>query len=156
MSAPSPHQYHHILVATGGAPHSQKAVERAIQIARHYGATLHVVTVVPQGGSALMNVAVAFPGAETFEAQALTDDAARREMHLHTTAEQIRAQGVSVVEHLLPALKPADAILQVAREAQADLIVMGRKHKSAWTAALAGSVSDMVSHASPVDVLIAR
>ena len=156
MFDPSPHQYQHVLVATGGAPHSQKAVERAVQIARHYGATLHVVTVVPQGGTPLMNAAVAFPGAETFEAQALQDDTTRREAHLHTTAEQIRAQGVNVVEHLLPALKPADAILQVAAEAGVDLIVMGRKHKSAWTAALAGSVSDMVSHASPVDVLIAR
>lgn len=156
MPEPSPHLYRHLLVATGGAPHSQKAVERAVQIARHYGATLHVVTVVPQGGSTLMNAAVAFPGAETFEAQALTDDAARRETHLHATAEAIRAQGVTVVEHLIPALKPADAILQVAQEAGADLIVLGRKHKSAWTAALAGSVSDMVSHASPIDVLIAR
>ena len=71
MPEPSPHLYRHLLVATGGAPHSQKAVERAVQIARHYGATLHVVTVVPQGGSTLMNAAVAFPGAETFEAQAL-------------------------------------------------------------------------------------
>ncbi|MDO4247262.1 MAG: universal stress protein, partial [Deinococcus sp.] len=61
-----------------------------------------------------------------------------------------------VVEHLLPALKPAEAILQVAQQVGADLIVLGRKHKSAWSAALAGSVSDMVSHASPVDVLMAR
>lgn len=156
MSDPSPHVYRHILVATGGAPHSRKAVERAIQIARHYGATVHVVTVVPQGGSALSSAALAFSGAEPFEAQALQDDTARRQAHLQATAEQIRAQGVNVVEHLMPALNPADAILQVAQEAQADLIVMGRKHKSAWTAALAGSVSDMVSHASPIDVLIAR
>ncbi len=148
--------YRHILVGTGGAPHSQVAVARAIALAKHYGATLHVVTVVPQGASPLMNAAVAFPGAETFEAQAKQDVYANRAAHLTRTAEAIRAHEVTVVEHLVPALKPADAILTVAREAGIDLIVLGRKHKSAWSAALAGSVSDMVSHASPVDVLIAR
>ena len=38
----------------------------------------------------------------------------------------------------------------------ADLILIGRRHKTAWSAALAGSVSDMVSHASPVDVMVVR
>lgn len=148
--------YRNILVGTGGAPHSEVAVARAARLARHHGAALHIVTVVPQAGSPLLNVAAAFPGGETIEAQAHQDDFARRQVHLRQTAEQLRAQGVSVTEHLLPALKPADAILQVAQEVGADLIVLGRKHKSAWSAALAGSVSDMVSHASPVDVLIAR
>lgn len=127
-----------------------------MQIADHYGAALHIITVVPQGGSALMNAAVAFAGAETFEAQAMQDEYAKREAHLKSTADTARAVGLAVVEHLVPALKPADAILQVAREAGADLIVLGRKHKTAWSAALAGSVADMVSHAAAVDVLIAR
>lgn len=151
-----PHQYRHVLVATGGAPHSQIAVQRAIEVAKHYGATLHVVTVIPHGRSALMNAAVAFPGAEPFEAQAMQGENLQREQVLKTAADEIRATGLTVVEHLIAALKPADAILQAAQESGADLIVMGRRHKSAWTAALAGSVSDMVSHASPVDVLIAR
>lgn len=148
--------YTHILVASGGAPHSQVAVSRAARIAKSIGATLHLVAVVPQGGTPLMNASSAFAGGETFEAQALQDDYARREAYLHQTATQLRGMGLTVQEYLVPALKAADAILAVAKEANVDLIVMGRKHKSAWTAALAGSVSDMVSHASPVDVLIAR
>lgn len=148
--------YRTVLVATGGAPHSEAAVARAALLARQGGSTLHVVTVVPQVGGPLLNVAAAFPGGETIEAQAHQDDHARREAHLRQTADQLRAQGLNVMEHLLPALKPAEAILQVAQQVGADLIVLGRKHKSAWSAALAGSVSDMVSHASPVDVLVAR
>lgn len=148
--------YRRILVATGGGAHSQVAVVRASALAEQFGAVLHVVTVVPQSSGPLMKAALAFPGAETFEAQAMQDDFARREAHLKRTAEDLRVRGFTVIEHLVPSLTPADAILRVAAEVQADLIVLGRKHRSAWTAALAGSVSDLVSHASPVDVLITR
>ncbi|MFC4637570.1 universal stress protein [Deinococcus hohokamensis] len=148
--------YQRILVATGGAPHSQRAVERAAQIARHFGGTLHVVTVVPQVGSALLGAAAAFPGGETFEVQARQDDFARRQAYQAQLIQALREGGLTVEAHLVQALKPADAILAVAREQQADLIVLGRKHTSAWSAALAGSVSDMVSHAAAVDVLIVR
>lgn len=148
--------YTRILVATGGAPHSQVAVQRATRLARHFGAPLHVITVVPQGATPLMNAALAVPGAETLELQAKTDEYVALEAHLRRTAEDARAQGLEVTEHLVPALKAADAILAVAAEVQADLIVLGRKHRSAWSAALAGSVSDMVSHAAVADVLVVR
>lgn len=160
FSLPPPHTdqhtYRHILVATGGAPHSQKAVDRAAQIAQQYGAVLHIITVVPQAGSPMMNVAAAFPGGEYYDAQAKQDDYARRGAYLHSTAAHLRTLGLQVEEHLVPALKAADAILAVAQEAGIDLIVLGRKHTTALSAALAGSVADAVSHASPVDVLIAR
>ncbi|WP_135228214.1 universal stress protein [Deinococcus fonticola] len=148
--------YRTILVASGGAPHSLVAVARAARIVRRVGATLHLVAVVPQAASPLMNVATAFAGGEMFEGQAKQDDYAQREAYLQRAAADLRAAGLDVHAHLVPALKPADAIVQVAQEQNADLIILGRKHKSAWTAALAGSVSDMVSHASPVDVLIVR
>ncbi|MFC4426169.1 universal stress protein [Deinococcus navajonensis] len=148
--------YQRLLVATGGAPHSQRAVERAAQLALHFGAVLHIVTVVPQAGSALRNAAAAFPGGETFEVQARQDDFAQRQTYQQQLVNGLRARGVTVEPHLVQALKPADAILAVAREQSAELIVLGRKHTSAWSAALAGSVSDMVSHAAGVDVLIVR
>lgn len=159
MLDPSPQSmrdYHHILVASGGAPHSLVAVSRAARIANQVNATLHLVTIVPQGTSPLMNVATAFSGGEMFESQAKQDDYTRRENYLKQAAADLREAGVNVKEHLISALKPADAILQVAQDENVDLIVLGRKHKSAWTAALAGSTSDMVSHAASVDVLIVR
>lgn len=84
------------------------------------------------------------------------NDRQRFAEHLRQTAAKLRTHGLHVEEHLVAALKPADAILQVARGVEADLILLGHRHKTAWSAALAGSVSDMVSHASPVDVLIVR
>ncbi|MBZ9751525.1 universal stress protein [Deinococcus sp. HMF7604] len=153
--SPLPPLYSRLLVATGGAPHSVLAVERAAQLAEHYGAAIHLVTVIPQGQGGLENVALALGagGPDTRTAQA---ERQRFETHLQQTAQALRSRGLTVREHLVTALKPADAILTVAHDVQADLIVLGRRHTSAWSAALAGSVSDMVSHASPVDVLVVR
>ncbi len=154
-STPTP-LYRRLLVGTGGAPHSQLAVDRAAELALHFGAELHLVTVIPQGRSALGNVSAAFGGSSDLDAHTIQEDRERYALHLSETAAALRAQGVTVHEHLIAALKPADALLQIARETRADLILLGRRHKTAWSAALAGSVSDMVSHASPVDVLVVR
>ncbi|GGO38179.1 universal stress protein [Deinococcus humi] len=153
MTEPAPALYQRLLVATGGAPHSLVAIERAATLAEHFGATLHVVTVIPQGNQGLENVTVAFGGSGGL---ALQENHERFESHLRETASALRTRGLQVEEHLLRALRPADAILAVAAEVGVDLILLGRRHKTAWSAALAGSVSDMVSHASPVDVLIVR
>lgn len=156
MTDASPPLYQRLLVCTGGAPHSQLAVDRAANLAEHFGAALHVVTVVPQGRTGLQNVSAAFGGGGELDSRMVQANLEGFESHLHQTARELRARGLEVHEHLLTALKPADAILEVAREVNADLILLGRRHKTAWSAALAGSVSDMVSHASPVDVMVVR
>jgi nucleotide-binding universal stress UspA family protein len=156
MTEPAPAPYRRLLVATGGAPHSLVAIERAATLADYFGATLHVVTVIPQGSRGLENVTVAFGGGGGLSSQTIQENHERFEVHLRETASALRARGLQVEEHLMTALRPADAILAVAAEADVDLIFLGRRHKTAWSAALAGSVSDMVSHASPVDVLIVR
>ncbi|MFC4453814.1 universal stress protein [Deinococcus sonorensis] len=155
-SPSTPALYHRVLVASGGAPHSVQAVQRAVQLARHFGAELHLVVVVPAASSPLVNMAAGLPGSEMLEADALASASATRQLHLQQTAAQARAQGLTVHEHLIQAMKPADAILSVAREVQADLIVLGRRHTSAFSAAMAGSTGDAVSHAATADVLIAR
>lgn len=157
MSVPSSAPlYRRILVATGGAPHSVKAVARALSLAQHFGAVLDIVTVVSVAANPLVNMAAGLPGSETLEAQAVQDMRALRQEELHRAAQAARAQGLEVHEHLIQAAKPADAILAVARETGADLIVLGRRHTSAFSAAVAGSTGDAVSHAASVDVLIAR
>lgn len=155
-SQPLPPLYRRLLVATGSAAHSEVALRRAGELALHFGATLHVVTVIPQGKSSLENVAAAFAGGSAQDARTVQDERDRLEQYLRHTAQRLRDTGAEVQEHLVEALKPADAILAVAQEVGADLIVLGRRHKTAWSAALAGSVSDMVSHASAVDVLVVR
>ncbi|ADV65876.1 universal stress protein [Deinococcus maricopensis] len=156
MTSAEPHLYRRILVATGGAPHSEKAVERALALATHFGATLDVVAVIPTAGNALLNMAAGLPGSEVLEAQRVQNDRDVREAHLQQVSALARQQGLTVHAHLIQAAKPADAILSVARDTGADLIVLGRRHTTALSAAMAGSTGDAVSHAAPIDVLIAR
>jgi len=155
---PGPTLYRRILVASGGAPHSIQAVERAIALAVQFSAELHLIAVVPVAASPFVNMgsALSLPGSGGMASAALEDASTLRQAHLRATAAQARTYGLTVHEHLIQALKAADAILHVAAEAQVDLIVLGRRHKTAFGAALAGSTGDAVSHASNVDVLIAR
>ncbi|PYE55698.1 universal stress protein [Deinococcus yavapaiensis] len=148
--------YRRILVATGGAPHSQRAVERAIALAAAFDAPLHVVTVVPVTASPLLNMAASLPGSEMLEADALENERVVRERHLGSVAAQARARGLTVSEHLVQAARPADAIVRVASEVGADLVVIGRRTKGVLGGALVGSTADAVSHAAPVDVLVVR
>ncbi|WP_233554751.1 universal stress protein [Deinococcus cavernae] len=147
--------YRTILVASGGAPHSLVAVARAARIARRVGATLHLVAVVPQAASPLMNVATAFAGGEMFEVRPnrTTTPSAKRTFSgpPPTCARRPRR---ACPPGSRPETRRRDCAGGAGAERRPDY--PGRKHKSAWTAALAGSVSDMVSHASPVDVLIVR
>ena len=51
---------------------------------------------------------------------------------------------------------PADAICEAAKEAGADLIVVGTRGRGAAARALGGSVSTKVIHNAPCDVLVVR
>ncbi len=51
---------------------------------------------------------------------------------------------------------PADAILNVAEEANADLIVVGNKGMTGARRFLLGSVPNKVSHHAPCSVIIVR
>ncbi|WP_027482892.1 universal stress protein, partial [Deinococcus pimensis] len=114
--------YRRILVATGGAPHSDLAVERAVTLALRFGATLDVVTVVPVIANALVSMAVGLPGSESLEAHNMESERAVREEVLARTVEFARSRGLPVTGHLVHAPRPADAILGVARDVGADLI----------------------------------
>ncbi len=146
--------YRRILVATGGAPHSEKAVERAIELAQQFGAVLDVVVVVPTQRSAMASLAASIPGSGALEEQIVQTLYDARAAHLRAVMTRAEAAGLDVRPHLLSAARPADVILKMAAELEADLIVLGRRHTTALSANLAGSVGLSVSRAALVDVLI--
>ncbi|EYB68569.1 hypothetical protein DEIPH_ctg020orf0002 [Deinococcus phoenicis] len=156
MSVPTVPLYRRILVATGGAPHSEKAVAHAVALAQHFGAALDIVAVVPLAANGFVSLASGLPGSEALEAQVVQNARMVRQDHLRQVAQAAREQGLEVGEYLIQAAKPAEAILDVAAQTGADLIVLGRRHTSAFSAAMAGSTGDAVSHAAGIDVLIAR
>jgi nucleotide-binding universal stress UspA family protein len=119
-----------IVVGTDGSDTASEAVRQAVELAKAVGAELLVVS--------------AFVGASEDAAPLLADAAA--------TAQ---AAGVSVQTLPRPG-DPADAILDVAEERDADLIVVGNKGTSGAKRFLLGSVPNRVSHHAPCSVLIIR
>ena len=77
------------------------------------------------------------------------------EATLKEAAEEVKAAGVTV-ETFAREGDPADAILDVAEERHADLIVVGNKGMTGAKRFLLGSVPNKVSHHAPCSVLIIR
>ncbi len=74
---------------------------------------------------------------------------------LAEAADTVREAGVEV-EAFARQGDPADAILDVAEETDADLIVVGNKGMTGAKRFLLGSVPNKVSHHAPCSVLIIR
>jgi nucleotide-binding universal stress UspA family protein len=119
-----------IVVGTDGSDTAAEAVRQAVELAKALGAELLVVS--------------AFDGHSEDVAELLAGAAA--------TAQ---AAGVPVQTLPRPG-DPADAILDVAEERDADLIVVGNKGTSGAKRFLLGSVPNKVSHHAPCSVLIIR
>jgi nucleotide-binding universal stress UspA family protein len=74
---------------------------------------------------------------------------------LKDAAEKIKEAGVDV-DTFARQGDPADAILDVAEEKNADLIVVGNKGMTGAKRFLLGSVPNKVSHHAPSSVMIIR
>ena len=74
---------------------------------------------------------------------------------LEAAAASASKEGVEVQIHPVEG-EPADAILNVAEETNADLIVVGNKGMTGARRFLLGSVPNNVSHHAPCSVMIVR
>jgi nucleotide-binding universal stress UspA family protein len=74
---------------------------------------------------------------------------------LDAAAASARKEGVEVQTHPVEG-DPAEAILNVAEEVKADLIVVGNKGMTGARRFLLGSVPNNVSHHAPCSVIIVR
>lgn len=141
------------LVATDGSPSAGTAVDLVADIEWPAGTTIRVVEAI-EAGAALFGgpwPAVAMVQADALEAE--LRHAARE------TVEKARAQlsrpGLEVVAAVLRG-RPATAVVDAAKNMQADLIVMGSRGHGTIESMVLGSVSaEVVDHAT-VPVLVAR
>ena len=141
-----------IVVGTDGSDTARQAVREAGDLARQLGATLDVVSAYePVSGQRLREESRQAPQDLQWTITPREDvDATLRE-----AAEEIEATGVKVRTYAREG-DPADAILDVAEERGADLIVVGNKGMTGAKRFLLGSVPNKVSHHAPCSVLIVR
>jgi nucleotide-binding universal stress UspA family protein len=127
-------------------------MRQAIDLAKAVGAELRVV-------SAFEPVSKRRVEAEKHDAPAdVQHEIGPREdvnLVLDAAAASARKEGVKVQTHPVEG-EPAEAILNVAEETDADLIVVGNKGMTGARRFLLGSVPNNVSHHAPCSVIIVR
>jgi nucleotide-binding universal stress UspA family protein len=141
-----------IVVGTDGSDTATQAVRQAVDLAGAVGARLEIVSAyepVPQ--QRLREERRDTPEELEWAINPREDVDAT----LEVAAEVARGAGVEVNTYSRQG-DPADAILDVAEEREADLIIVGNKGMTGAKRFLLGSVPNKVSHHAPCSVLIIR
>ena len=146
----------HILVATDGSDHAKRAVDFAGDLAPRFDAKVTVLHVVTDVGTAVPPEFEAWARIEHvhLSRQEVLVDAAHR--IVDDAEKRIRDLGVDDVETLVLVGNPAAAIVETARDKEADLIIMGRRGLSNLAGLFQGSVTHKVSHLADASVLTVR
>jgi nucleotide-binding universal stress UspA family protein len=141
-----------IVVGTDGSDTATQAVRQAVDLAGAVGAKLQLVSAyAPVSGQRLREERREAPE----DLQWAINPREDVDQTLEAAASVAREAGVEV--DLYPRQgDPADAILDVAEEQEADLIIVGNKGMTGAKRFLLGSVPNKVSHHAPCSVLIIR
>jgi nucleotide-binding universal stress UspA family protein len=141
-----------IVVGTDGSGTATEAVRKATELAVAVGGKLELVSAYEAVSSTrLRQESQQAPG----DVQWMVNPREDVDATLQQTAEEIRNQGVEVTIWARQG-DPADAILDVAEEQGADLIVVGNRGMTGAKRFLLGSVPNKISHHAPCSVLIIR
>ena len=139
-----------ILTATDFSQHSKNALRYAAAFAKAFNAEVIVVHVLEKADflSNLPPVADGYLPPDLPEVQ---------EKHARVLCEQELAEvGLSQARVLLPHGNPYAEIVQVAKDEEADLIIVGTHGRGMLAHLLLGSVAERVVRASPCPVLTVR
>ena len=142
-----------IVVGTDGSDTAAEAVRQATELAKLSGARLEIVSAfepIPQ--QVVQQEAREAPGDVQYEIGPREDV----NLILEGAAGEAKNAGVEEVQTHAREGDPADAILDVAEEINADLIVVGNKGMTGARRFLLGSVPNKVSHHAPCSVIIVR
>ena len=141
-----------IVVGTDGSETAGKAVLQATELARQVGASVSLVSAYePVSGNRLREEKREVPK----DLEWMVNPREDVEATLKEAAESVEGAGVKV-DTFAREGDAADAILDVAEETNADLIVVGNKGMTGTKRFLLGSVPNKVSHHAPCSVLIIR
>jgi nucleotide-binding universal stress UspA family protein len=134
-----------IIVPVDGSAYSLKAVESACDLAKSQ----------PPSSLLLTAVAVEIPELEEgiFIAEKMK---AQAQVALAKAQEVAQAKGVTAETTILTGASPADEIVQVAKDQQADLIVIGSRGLAGKTSSFLGSTASKVVTYSPCSVLVVK
>jgi nucleotide-binding universal stress UspA family protein len=141
-----------IVVGTDGSETAAEAVRQAVDLAKLAGATLSIVSAyAPIPDRKVKDQQRDAPADVQYELNPREDV----NLVLDAAAADARKEGIEVQTHPVEG-DPAEAILNVAEETKADLIVVGNKGMTGARRFLLGSVPNNISHHAPCSVIIVR
>jgi nucleotide-binding universal stress UspA family protein len=143
-----------ILVPIDGSTHAMKAAEMAIELARTFKADLTLLHVARKFD--LPDQLKDYIKAEHLTAHDMLaiDEATKRVIaDIRVSAE---SRGIKKIKTIFREGKPARSIVDYARKAQVDAIVMGSRGLSEFESALLGSVSHKVATLADCTVMIVK
>ena len=141
-----------IVVGTDGSETAGEAVRQAVDLAKLAGATLSIVSAyAPVPERKVKDQQRDAPADVQYEIGPREDV----NLVLDAAAADARKEGIEVQTHPVEG-DPAEAILNVAEETKADLIVVGNKGMTGARRFLLGSVPNNISHHAPCSVIIVR
>ena len=141
-----------IVVGTDGSETASEAVRQAVDLAKEISAKVQLVSAYePVGDQRLREERTEVPD----DVQWMVNPREDVDATLRAAADRAKEAGVDVETYARQG-DPADAILDVAEEKNADLIIVGNKGMTGAKRFLLGSVPNKVSHHAPCSVLIIR
>jgi len=133
-----------IVLGYDESPEASRAVERTAELAKALGARVIVTSVAPIMAFSARGIGPYDPADPPERHRALGQDAAAILAEQGVATEMVTGLG-----------DPGDAIVELADERGADLIVLGMSHHPQLSRIL-GSVSEDVAHHAHCDVLLVR
>ena len=133
--------YEDVLVPTDGSPAATAALDRALPVARHAGATVHLLSVVETGGIGV---------GDHIEMDVLSGHADDAVADGIARAEDAGVEAVGAVEAAAAAARGVRAYVD---DPGADLVAMGTHGRTGVGRSLLGSVAERTLRTAPVPVL---
>ncbi len=141
-----------IVVGTDGSDTAKEAVRQAVDLAKNVGATVNVVSAYrPVDAGRLRRERQEVPE----DLKWMINPREDVEALLREVTDEAKESGVSI-EGFAREGEPADALIDVAEEEDADLIVVGNRGMTGASRFVLGSVPNKVSHHAPCSVMIVR
>jgi nucleotide-binding universal stress UspA family protein len=137
--------YRRVLVATDGSDHAERGVEHALELAREFGAELHVVYVVDERRHG------ATPALSSYEAALEKEEEAGEEI-AEDVVEAANDLDVPVTVSILRGV-PHEEILRYAERQDVDVVVMGKRGAAGVERPHLGSVTERVVRGAAVPVM---
>lgn len=140
--------YKSILIGYDGSETSERALSRAIELAKSCGANLHVVGVVRPLGLGYLDY-ITPEDIEQFEKEEIS----KEEKILGKVSQRIKENGLEVNYKILEG-NPAEELMSYADQNGIELIVVGRKGAGMLKRILMGSTSTALVKYANQDVLV--